>query len=139
MKTRKRTYIDASVLIAAFQGDEIISSRAMKVLEDPYRELVVSDFLRLEVLPKTTCHGNDAEAQFYETFFQAARRTVRTSRNLISQAHEEAAGAGLAAMDALHVAAAKAGKSDELITVEKATKPSFRVSGIAVKTIRPET
>src|SRR5437764_348788 len=51
---------------------------------------------------------------------------------------EEACSCGLAAMDAMHIAAAKASKASEFITSEKSTKPIFRVTGIAVKTIRPE-
>ena len=38
----KRTYIDASVLIAAFQG---YSHRASEILDDPERAFVVSDYL----------------------------------------------------------------------------------------------
>lgn len=48
----KRTYIDASVLIAAFQGKTADSQRALRVLDDPDRELVFSDYLRLELLTK---------------------------------------------------------------------------------------
>lgn len=50
----KRTYIDANVIIAAFQGEESVARRALQVLDDPNRELVVSDYLKLEVLPKPT-------------------------------------------------------------------------------------
>ena len=60
----KRTYVDANVLIAAFQGKEQISQRAMRVLEDPDRILVVSDYLRLEVLPKPTFQKREEEIQF---------------------------------------------------------------------------
>ena len=52
----KRVYIDANVLIAAFQGEEQIAQRALRVLDDPALKLVISDYLRLEVLPKPTFH-----------------------------------------------------------------------------------
>lgn len=41
----QRTYLDASVLIAAFRGKEHAAQAAMGVLADPDRTLVVSDHL----------------------------------------------------------------------------------------------
>lgn len=41
--------------------------------------------------------------------------------------------------DALHIAAAKRAACDEFVTAEKPTKPLFRVAGIQVTTIRPQT
>lgn len=49
----KRTYIDANILIAAFQGEEPVAQRALQVLDDTKQNIVVSDFLRLEILPNT--------------------------------------------------------------------------------------
>ena len=109
----------------------------MEVLGDPNRIFVTSDFIRLEVLPKANYQCNYEEAEFYETFFQGAYRTVPSSKRLFLRANEEACRLGLAAMDALHVAAAKIGRATELITTEKATKPIFRATGIAVVTIQP--
>lgn len=70
----KRTYVDACVLISAFRGDEPSASAALAVLGDPARVFVVSDYLRLETLPKPTFHKNDAEVTFYSAFFHAARK-----------------------------------------------------------------
>ena len=42
---------------------------------------------------------------------------------------------GLAAMDALHIAAALSLDAREFITTEKPTKPMFRVSGIKIISI----
>jgi hypothetical protein len=47
-----RTYLDANILIAAFQGEGDGAMAAIAALDDPDREFVVSDFLRLETLPK---------------------------------------------------------------------------------------
>ncbi|MGC8657608.1 MAG: hypothetical protein ACP5U1_00890 [Desulfomonilaceae bacterium] len=47
----KRSYIDTNVLIYAFRGEDIISLKAMAVLEDTNRRLVVRDYPRLDVLP----------------------------------------------------------------------------------------
>jgi predicted nucleic acid-binding protein len=59
----KRVYIDANVLIAAFQGEEHVAQRALRVLDDPDLKLVSSDYLRLEVLPKPTFHRRQEEIE----------------------------------------------------------------------------
>lgn len=132
-----RTFIDSGVLIAAVRGKEEVAIRAIEVLDDPERVFVSSDFVRLEVLPKAKYNRREEEAKSYEAFFRAAQEMVRASRTLINQAYNEASRAGLAAMDALHVAAAKVSGSDEFLTTEKPAKPIFRAEGIKVKTIRP--
>lgn len=38
-------------------------------------------------------------------------------------------------MDALHIAAARAGEAAEFITVEHPRKPLFRVEGLTVRTL----
>jgi hypothetical protein len=38
-------------------------------------------------------------------------------------------------MDALHVAAAKRASVDEFITVERPTRPVFRVAGLTMRTL----
>jgi hypothetical protein len=48
----KRTFIDASVLIAAARGLGEVASAALSALDDPEREFVSSAFIRLEVLLK---------------------------------------------------------------------------------------
>ena len=62
------TFIDACVLIAAAQGNEATASRAFEVLDDPDREFVVSDFLKLEVIPKPTFNRYNEQVQFFEEF-----------------------------------------------------------------------
>jgi predicted nucleic acid-binding protein len=48
-----RTFVDAGVLIAAATGRQpALYRRAIAILDDPVRDFVASDFLRLEVLPK---------------------------------------------------------------------------------------
>ena len=106
----KRTYIDASVLIAAFQGDGIISRRAMEVLDDPNRELVVSDFLRLEVLPKPTFHKRTEEVEFMNAVLENAAENVPCDPGVTKKAIELASDYDVAPMDALHVGAASAAK-----------------------------
>ena len=133
---RVRTFIDASLLIAAARGNQDISDRALEILDDPARSFLTSDFVRLEVLPKAVYHRHQAEVHFYRVFFERAKRTVRSSRSLVAQAEQEADLAGLSAVDALHVAAAKKANCQELITAEKPDKPLFRVAGLKITSIR---
>jgi hypothetical protein len=100
-----RTYIDAGVLIAAARGVGRTQQRALAVLADESRELVSSDYVRLEVVPKATYFRSHAELKFYEGFF------ARTSGWLfIDAAHwaavlDEACTSGLSGFDAFHVIA----------------------------------
>jgi len=134
----KRTYIDANVLIAAFQGDERISRRAMKVLDDPNRQLVVSDFLRLEVLPKPTFHKRTREVQFMNAVLENAAENVPCDSGVTEKAIKLASDYDVAPMDALHVAAAVTADVDEFVTLEKPTKPIYRVSEIRVRSLEAD-
>jgi predicted nucleic acid-binding protein len=62
---------------------------------------------------------------------------AEVSEDLAVEAYQIAAAAGLAALDALHVAAAIAVGAEELVTTEGAEKPIHRVQGIAVVSIHP--
>jgi predicted nucleic acid-binding protein len=55
----------------------------------------------------------------------------------VSQAEEEARTLGLSALDALHVAAAIATGSTELVTSEKPGKPIHRLRRVSVRSIYP--
>jgi predicted nucleic acid-binding protein len=134
---RLRTFIDSGVLLAAFKAGGELAENALAILGDPERQFVSSDFVRLELLPKPICYGNDSERLFYETFFASVEQLVRASSLLVEAAEREAEAVGLSAMDALHIAAAKHAACAHFVTAEKPTKPLFRVAGIQVTTIRP--
>ncbi|SHG32640.1 PIN domain-containing protein [Desulfacinum infernum DSM 9756] len=134
----KRTYIDANVLIAAFRGEEKVSERALKVLDDPERALVVSDYLRLEVLPKPTFHGKQEEVEFMQAVIENAAEQVSTSDELTEKAVELASRYDMTPIDALHVGAAVVAGVDELVTMEKPTKPMCRVSEVEVVSIHSD-
>ncbi len=129
------TFVDAGVLIAAACGVPDIADRALRVLDDPDRVFVTSEFVRLEVVPKPRFHGFDDQVDFYEEFFSNARR-VPVSKQLLEAALREACQFGLSACDAIHVAAARRGKCVEFVTTEKPSKPLFRVSGITVTSLQ---
>lgn len=133
--SRKKTYIDSGVLITAFQGIQAVSIKAHGILNDENREFASSRFVQLEVLPKATFNKQQDEAEFYETFFSAVIHWANDLEQITQDAYYIACTYGLAAMDALHVAAALQIKADELITTEKSTKPMHRVTEIQIISI----
>lgn len=135
----KRTYIDANVLIAAFQGEDQVAQRALRVLDDPDRKLVVSDYLRLEVLPKPTFHKRREEIAFMQAVFDGAAENLDTSPELTGCALEYASKYDMTPIDALHVGAAAVAGVDELVTLEKPTKPICNVKEVKVVSIHSES
>ena len=131
----KKTYIDSGVLITAFQGIPAISIRANRILNDKNREFASSRFVQLEVLPKAIFNKQQDEVEFYETFFSAVIHWETDLEQIIQNSYQIACAYGLAAMDAVHVAAALQIKADELITTEKPTKPMHRVREIQIISI----
>lgn len=99
----------------------------MQILEDPNRTFVTSPFIHLELVPKATYYKKRLEKAFYDEYFRAAE-WIRDLEMIEALAQTEAAKAGLAAMDALHIAAAHLGRADEFITTERAGKPIYRSS-----------
>jgi hypothetical protein len=134
----KRTYIDANVLIAAFQGEEQAAQKALRVLDDPDRKFVVSDYLRIEVLPKPAFHKRDDEVEFMQTVFENAENW-KTSPELTRQALALATKYDLTALDALHLGAASLAGVDEFVTMEKPSKPMCKVKEVLVVSIHEES
>ena len=71
-----RTFLDASVLIAAIRGTSDIADRALDLLNDSERVFVASDFVRLDVLPKAVYFQQQAEVEFPVARFRAWPETL---------------------------------------------------------------
>lgn len=127
-----RTYLDAGVLIAAARGKAPLATKALDILDDPNRQFVSSVFLKLEVLPKAVYHKNTSEVEFYEAVFDAVTDWAESTDEIIARGYKEALAYGLAALDALHVAAAVILGADELVTTEKSDKPIHRTAAVKV-------
>lgn len=130
-----RTYFDTGVVIAAFspRSSAPLAARALDLITDPQREIVVSGLLKLELLPSAINIGDQLQVRLLQAFFDIAAFYVPTDEDLLARAIDEAAEVnGLGALDALHIAAAKAAGADELITTERSSKPLFKVQGIQV-------
>lgn len=129
-----KTFLDSSVLIAAATGRDAVRLPALRVLADPSRWFWYSPLVELEVLPKALYNGRKDEAGFYRAYFSEAEcygdlnRTYEIGR-------KEAERHGIAAIDALHLAAANLARCGEFITVERRTKPIFRSRLVKVLTL----
>lgn len=131
----KITYIDSGVLLSATDGVGSIAEKALEVLEDLNREFASSQFVKLEVTPKAVYNKQTEEAQFYEEFFSDVTYWANNLEQIVQDAYNIGCRYGLAAMDALHIAAALYVGADEFITTEKPSKPMFRVTNIQVISI----
>lgn len=47
-----RTYLDSGVLIAICRGKSEVAQRAFTLVNDPDREIILSEAVRLEVMPR---------------------------------------------------------------------------------------
>ena len=126
------TFIDSGVLITASQGTEDLSNRAIKAITSVDREYASSQFIKLEILPKALYHSQSNEVEFYQTFFSAVTYWADDLEKIIDNSFKIASEYGLAAMDALHIAAAISVEAEEFITTEKPTKPMYRVTDLRI-------
>jgi predicted nucleic acid-binding protein len=124
-----RTFLDSGVLLAAARS--VGRERALQVLEDPERTFLTTPFVQLELIPKAVYFKKRLEVAFYNEYFHAAEST-RDLNKIEAIARTEAARTGLAAMDALHLAAAKLMDADEFVTTERPGKPMYRTSLVRV-------
>jgi predicted nucleic acid-binding protein len=131
----KISFIDSGVLVTAARGVGEDSEKALEILADSKREFASSFFVKIEVIPKAIYHQKTAEAEFYEIFFSSVSYWANDLEKLIQDAYNIGCKYGLAAIDALHIAAALSMNVEEFITTEKPTKPMFRVPGIKLISI----
>jgi predicted nucleic acid-binding protein len=129
---RIRTFLDSGVLITAARSSGAGQELALAILESSNRIFLATPFLALEVIPKAAYNRHHLELRFYQRYIAAAT-TYRGLNRIEKIAGMEAARCGLAAMDALHVAAAYLLKADELVTTEKPGKPMYRTTLVKVR------
>lgn len=129
-----RTFLDSGVLLTAWRGFD--AHLALAIMDDPARTFVTSDLVKLELLPKPLYFKQRLEVGFYETHFAAAKKSHPLTPVLARHAHQLARQYGLAAIDALHIAAAIRLDADVFITTELPEKPLFRVREIEVQSLR---
>jgi predicted nucleic acid-binding protein len=123
-----RTYFDANAAIVTFAGStpDYRISRAFQVLEDKNRLLLSSDYLWLEVIPKSLYFKELTKISYINKVFERSEK-IFSNQNIIDKAISLATSYGLSAMDSLHIASSIEGKADEFVTFEKSTKPYSRI------------
>ncbi len=130
-----KTFLDTGVLIVAWRGEAAGKMRALTIINDPSREFICSPFVKLELLPKTVFYRNQQEQEFYYDYFRLVDGWVEDFAAMYDEATRTGEKYGLAALDALHIAAALLAQADEFITAERPTSPFSRVQGVKVTTI----
>ena len=126
-----RTFLDSGVLLSAARSIVRDRERVLRLLEDPDRAFVTSPFVYLELIPKTVFFKRNLERAFYDEYFRAAT-WFRDLYRIEAAAKEEACKCGLAAVDALHLAAAHLAGAEEFVTTERPGKPMYRSSLVRV-------
>lgn len=130
------TFVDASVLIAAFRGEEPLRSQAIAILSDGNRRFVRSEFLELETIPKPTFHKRADEVFWLRSFLDSkSTMPVPSYLALVALAQKKACQYGLSAIDALHLAAALEASCDELVTTEKRERAFGRVAEAGLRIV----
>lgn len=127
----KRIFLDANVFIAMFRGSNDIARKAFEIINDSEIEIVCSDALWLELMPKPLFNKNQEEVEFYQTIFDQAEYS-KWNLAVLNNAKHIAKSYGIAAMDAIHISTAVISKVDSFYTAEKNTKPIFRVPNLNV-------
>lgn len=129
-----RTFLDSGVLLRAWKGEELEAEAAGRVMDDVSRQLLTSEIIRLELLPKPIYFKQKDEVAFYEEIFSRSKcDTVEES--LYQDAFALATRYGLGAADALNVASAIRLQADEFVTTERSGRPMFRVKEVKVVTL----
>lgn len=130
-----KTFIDAGVLITGWRSQSASRLKALTILSDPQRQFVSSPYVKLEVLPKAQYFKNTTEEEFYREYFDGVSEWVEDCDLITQEALVVARQFGLAALDAMHIAAALLAKADEFVTAERLTSPFSRVTGIKLRFI----
>ena len=131
-----RTYLDSGVLIAAARGIGPLGDRALALISEvDSRELVSSDLVKFETVPKPAYFGRIAELDFYESFFAMVSVWAKLDSSIMHKAFEEACRSGLSWADAAHVIMAVQNGCDELITTERPSSAIHRTRLINVESI----
>ena len=125
------TYLDSGVLLAAWRNAELRPA-ALGILEGADRQFATSQLVKLELLPKPTFEKRPLERAFYQAHFDETAASQPLDESLGNDALALAERYGLAAADALHIAAALRLGAGEFYTSERPGKPMFRVKELKV-------
>lgn len=130
-----RTFLDSGVLLTAWKGKIRDRDAALSVMEDATREFHTGYMVKLELLPKPMYFKQEGEVEFYRAHWERVRKEEPLTAEVALEAFELAKRYGLAAADALNLAAAIRLDVQEFITSELPGKPLFRAKEIKVTSL----
>ena len=130
-----KTFLDSGVLLTAWKGKPADAAAAMAVMHDPQREFVTGAMVKLELVPKPAFFKKQDELEFYQLHFNTTTGEAPLNPEIAAAAMVIAKRHGLAAADALNLAAAIGQGAQEFVTSELPGKPMFRVREIKVTTL----
>lgn len=133
-----KTFLDTGVLIAAWHATKQESTAALAVITDESRQLLTSEVVKLEILPKPIFFKQKDEVAFYREIFSRMESEPMTEA-LYADAYELAKTHGLAAGDAFNLAAAIRLQAKEFVTTEKPARAIFRVNQLRVVSLHAAT
>jgi predicted nucleic acid-binding protein len=134
--SKTKTFVDSDVLIYAFRGEAELCRKAMEILDDPEREFIASDYLKLELLPKPIFHQFHEEVEFMQAFFDSASLYADATPAIADKSITLACRYNLSPLDALHAGTAIESNADVLVTGEKPENPLCQIQEIKVLSLR---
>ena len=122
-----RTYVDSNVILSAWNGELPLHEESLAILADQDRDFLSTSLVELETVAHATFGHRQKEVEFLRMYFDViVTDTTTVGEDLVSEANEIACATDAGGIDAMHIAAAKRLKADQLITREKPTKPMHR-------------
>jgi len=94
-----KSYIDANLILNAFSDQPDIVRKVMGILTDSARDLMVSDYVELETLPKMRYFKQEEQVMFTEGVLHRSIY-IHSSDAIVKQAHYLANTYGLSCIDA---------------------------------------
>ena len=125
------------MLIVGHRGTPGDRRCALDILNDSDRLFIASPFVYLETMPKAIYHRNASEMAFYTAYFDTVDYWIDDLEAIVELARQESERHGLAAMDALHVAAAHLGEAEVMYTFERKEKPMHRSTLVKLVSLHP--
>lgn len=136
--TKRRVYIDANVWITAVQSEGAAAARALEILEAIDLQPIISDYVLLETLPKPQFHHRREQVEMFRQLFTLAEKIPLEQSAVMELAIRLAGLYDLTPVDALHASSALLGQVDEFITLEKPSKPFFKIPELSARSIYRE-
>ncbi len=112
-------------MIAAIRGKPELFNKAMQVLYDASRQIILSEAVRLEVMPKPFYQKRQSELELSECIFENSH-LLPWKLCIPKDAYRLACRYGISAREAIHLAFAVEAKVNAFVASENPTPPLLR-------------